>query len=64
MKTTNEKLEEINKYILKSKSVVKGVVEMTFEVSLKENDTSILDTFKELDIISSSIISYQNDFGA
>lgn len=63
-KEINEKLEEINKYILKSKSVVKGVVEMTFEVSLKENDTSILDTFKELDIISSSIISYQNDFGA
>ena len=58
-----EKLDEI-KYTLKSKSVVKGVVEMTFEVALKENDTSILDNFKKLDIISSSIISYQNDFGA
>lgn len=62
-KEINEKLEDI-KYTLKSKSVVKGVVEMTFEVALKENDTSILDNFKELDIISSSIISYQNDFGA
>lgn len=62
-KEINEKLEDI-KYTLKSKSVVKGVVEMTFEVALKENDTSILDEFKKLDIISSSIISYQNDFGA
>lgn len=58
------KLDKIQKYSIKSKSIVKGVVELTFEVALKENDTSILDSFKDLDIISASVISYQNDFGA
>lgn len=60
----SERLDEISKYTLKSKSVVKDVVEMTFEIALNENDSSILDSFKNLDIISCSIISYQNDFGA
>lgn len=59
-----KQLNEISKYSLKSKSIVKGIVELTFEVSLKENDTSILDSFKNIDVISTSIISYQNDFGA
>lgn len=57
-------LTKIPKYSLKSKSITKGIVELTFEVALKENDTSILDSFKNTDLISCSVISYQNDFGA
>lgn len=60
----NDKLNEIPNYSIKSKSIVKDVVEITFEVALKDNDVSILDSFKGIDIISSSVISYQNDFGA
>lgn len=63
-KKVSAKLDNIGKYNVKSKSITKDVVELTFEVSLKENDTSILDEFKDIDIISASIISYQNDFGA
>ena len=63
-KKVSEKLNEIPNYSIKSKSIVKDVVEITFEVALKENDVSILDSFKNIDIISSSVISYQNDFGA
>ncbi|MBE6149935.1 MAG: DUF4956 domain-containing protein [Firmicutes bacterium] len=59
-----EKLSEIPNYSIKSKSIVKDTVEITFEVALKENDVSVLDLFKNIDIISSSVISYQNDFGA
>lgn len=60
----NEKLNEIPNYSIKSKSIVNDIVEVTFEVALKENDVSILDSFKNINIISSSVISYQNDFGA
>lgn len=64
--------EQVMKYIkklpknkLKSKSITKDVVETTFEIEIKEEKTEILDKFKDVDgIISASVISYQNDFGA
>lgn len=64
--------DQITKYIkkmqktkLKSKSITKDIVEITFEIELKDEKTDILDKFKGVDgIISSSVISYQNDFGA
>lgn len=60
-----EELKKLPKTKLKSKSIVKDTMELTFEVELKDDDTKVLDKFKDLDgVISASIISYQNDFGA
>lgn len=58
-------LKKLPKTKLKSKSIVKDTMELTFEVELKDDDTKILDDFKNIDgVISASVISYQNDFGA
>lgn len=58
-------LKKLPKTKLKSKSIVKNTIELTFEVELKDDDTKILDDFKDLDgVVSASVISYQNDFGA
>lgn len=57
-------LKKLPKTKLKSKSIVKDTMELTFEVELKEDNPKVLDNFKNLDgVISASIISYQNDFG-
>ena len=61
----NEELAKLPKTKLKSKSVSKDGIELAFEVELSGDDTSVLDSFKELKgVHSASIISYQNDFGA
>ncbi len=58
-------LKTLPKTKLKSKSIVKDLVELTFEIELKDDNTKILDNFKDIDgVISTSVISYQNDFGA
>jgi len=60
-----KQMKKLPKTKLKSKSVSKNIVELTFELELKDNDTKILDEFKKINGVSSvSIISYQNDFGA
>lgn len=64
-KTISEEIEKLPKIKLKSKSITKNFVELTYELELKDSDTSVLDNFKNLDgVLSASIISYQNDFGA
>lgn len=58
-------LKKLPKTKLKSKSIIKNTIELTFEVELKDDDTKILDDFKDIDgVVSASVISYQNDFGA
>lgn len=58
-------LKKLPKTKLKSKSIVKNTIELTFEVELKDDNTKILDDFKDIDgVVSASVISYQNDFGA
>lgn len=60
-----DELKKLPKTKIKSKSVTKELVELTFEAELKDNDTHVLDQFKNIEgVVSSSIISYQNDFGA
>ena len=64
-KVVLDKLKKLPKIKLKSKSLVKNTVELTFEIELKDDDTKVLDDFKDIDgVISASVISYQNDFGA
>ncbi len=61
----NNKLKKLPKYKIKSKSFVSDTVEVTFEIDVKGNDTEILSKFNHLPgVISASMISYQNDFGA
>lgn len=58
-------LKKLPKTKLKSKSIIKDTMELTFEVELKDDDTKVLDDFKDIEgVISASVISYQNDFGA
>ena len=58
-------MNKLPKTKLKSKSVSKDLVELTFEVELKDDDTRMLNSFKNLEGVESvSVISYQNDFGA
>ena len=58
-------INKLPKTKLKSKSISKNIVELTFELELKDNETKVLDTFKNIEGVTSvSVISYQNDFGA
>lgn len=59
-----EEMKKLKKVKLKSKSIMKDMMELTFEVEIKGNDTKVLDNFKNIEgVVSASIISYQNDFG-
>ena len=59
-----EQLNKLPKTKLKSKTISKNIVELTFELELKDNEVSVLDDFKNIDGVTSvSVISYQNDFG-
>lgn len=58
-------LNKIKKLNVKSKSITKDVVELTFEIELKNNSTKMINTFSKIPgVISASAISYKNDFGA
>jgi len=58
-------IKKLPKTKLKSKSIAKNIVELTFELELKDNETKILEAFKNIEGVNSvSVISYQNDFGA
>lgn len=63
--TIKAALRNLPKHKLKSKSIVKNMVELTFELELKDNKTEILDRFKDIrGVAAASLINYQNDFGA
>ena len=60
-----KQISKLPKTKLKSKSISKDIVELTFELELKDEDTKVLDQFKNIEGVTSvSVISYQNDFGA
>lgn len=64
-KEIEKELKKLPNLKLKSKSITKDIVEMTYEIELKDNETDVLDNFKHIDgVLSTSIINYQNDFGA
>ena len=59
-----EKINNIGKIKLKSKNITKEVVEISYEIAVKDNVEEILKDFENNDkVINVSIISYQNDFG-
>lgn len=58
-------LRDLPKHKIKSKSITKGIVELTFELEMKDEKVEILDKFKGINgVLSTSLINYQNDFGA
>ena len=58
-------LNNIKKLNVKSKSITKNVVELTFEIELKNSSTKMINSFSKIPgVISASAISYKNDFGA
>lgn len=60
-----KKLRTLPKHKLKSKSYMKEIVEVTFEIEVKGERDTILKQFRSLDgVVNASLISYQNDFGA
>ena len=63
-KEITEKVKKLGKTKLKNKNITKNVVEISYEVEVKDDVESLLKDFENDEkIISSSIISYQNDFG-
>ena len=49
--------------VIKSKTVRKGSVELTFEVRLKDNNTNFINTLADLDGVESAVlVSYNGDY--
>lgn len=58
-------MKKVKNKKLKSKSLSKNVIELTFEVESKEVKEDFVDQFEGIEgIKNASLISYQNDFGA
>lgn len=59
-----DKVNKLGKIKLKSKNITKGIVEVSYEIAVKDDIEEILKEFEDNEkIINVSIISYQNDFG-
>ena len=61
----NKIMKKINKKKLKSKTLTKNVIELTFEVEVKDIKDDFINQFQGIEgVKTASLISYQNDFGA
>ena len=53
----------VEKMVIKSKSVRKGLIEMTYEVRVKNDDTTFVNTLSDLNGVSSAVlVSYNGDY--
>lgn len=53
----------VKKIRLKSKSVQSGLIELNFEIRLKDDDTSFLNTLSEIDgVLNTILVSYDGDY--
>ena len=58
-------LKKLNKFNIKSKSIVGNDVELTFEIGLKNQNLDMINEFAKIPgVVSANAISYKNDFGA
>lgn len=63
--TVTSKIKQFGKNKLKSKSITGKIMEVSYEIEVKENIENVLKVFSNDEkIINASLISYQNDFGA
>ena len=63
-KRVNEYLtRQVNKAIVKSKSAQQGSIELSYELSLKSDDTSFITVLSEMEGVSSAVlVSYNGDY--
>ena len=55
--------QNTNKMVIKSKSVQKGNIELNYEVRLKNEDTSFINSLSDLNGVSSAVlVSYNGDY--
>lgn len=55
--------QNTDKTVVKSKSAQKGSIELTYEVSLKKDDTGFITKLSEMDGVSSAVlVSYNGDY--
>ncbi|MBQ6384188.1 MAG: DUF4956 domain-containing protein [Clostridia bacterium] len=55
--------ENTDKTVVKSKSAQKGSIELTYEVTLKKDDTDFITRLSEMDGVSSAVlVSYNGDY--
>ena len=55
--------EHVKKAVVKSKSAQKGNIELSYEVSLKGDDTDFITTLSDMEGISSAVlVSYNGDY--
>ncbi len=55
--------QNTEKTVVKSKSAQKGSIELTYEVTLKNNDTDFITKLSEMDGVSSAVlVSYNGDY--
>ena len=62
-----KKLKSLKKYKIRSKSIYNNVAELSIELDIKDDNnmgSKIVDSFASINwVTSSSLVSYQNDFG-
>ena len=62
-KVTDYLKKNADKVSVKSKSAQKGSIELTFEITLKNNDTDFVTKLSEMDGVSSAVlVSYNGDY--
>ena len=55
--------EHVKKAVVKSKSAQKGNIELSYEVSLKGDDTGFITSLSDMEGISSAVlVSYNGDY--
>ena len=55
--------QQTDKCIVKSKTAQKDVIELTYEVTLRGNDTGFITGLSEMDGVSSAVlVSYNGDY--
>ncbi len=58
-------MKKVVKKKLKSKTLSKNVIELTFEIEMKDMKDNFIEQFEGIEgVKNASLISYQNDFGA
>ena len=59
-----QEIGKLTKFKLKTRSVINGLNELTYEIEIKDKEARIVDILKSINGVASvSVISYQNDFG-
>jgi hypothetical protein len=60
----NTMLKSISKKKLKTRTLTKEIIEATYEVEVKNENTSFMKPFQENKMFTTvALISYQNEFG-